>query len=254
MTDFFADRSVVGGANDGSSWNVNAWNTADATKNAIEKSTYTNGDKAWIRRTTNWDIADGGTAADISPTDDGGIDGLIYIIGWPRAAIPNTTITQADWTNGSTKVDNVVGTTPSFRGHCTRWATAPDGKKYLITAILWEAGVDGMGAGDEFTVGARATNTTKAPDRYGKIYGFTDNLDTTGVIQYTRDSALTWVEDDNITDAGAAGGSAEINSGGETAVGFIIDRPYIGSTVTGVNNLFQIDEDEDYATRPDVAH
>lgn len=82
----------------------------------------------------------------------------------------------------------------------------------------------------------------------GRLFAFTDNLDTTGTIQYVRDSSSAWVDNDNITDAD--GGDAEIDSGGETAVGFVIEREYVGGTVTGTDGKFQIDEDEDYDDRP----
>jgi hypothetical protein len=104
-----------------------------------------------------------------------------------------------------------------------------------------------MGAGDEFTVGSLLNHTGNT--RKGKVYTFVDNLDTTGTIQAVLDAEQTWDNTDNITDAD--GGDAELSENAR-AVGFIIDREYAGVTVTGVDGKFQIEEDEDYATRPDV--
>ena len=197
--------------------------------------------KIWIRRTHS-EIP----TTDISSIYDGAPETPLKIMGWPRPAIPDTTITGADFTNGSRLVDNVAGITPSRTSHTARYITAPDGEQYLLTAVLWEAGVDGMAGSDEYTALSRLTNVTQT--KYGKIWAFTDDLDTTGTIQYVRDSATAWVENDNITDAD--GGDAEIDAGGETAVGFLLDRDYAGSTVTGTDGKFQIEEDEDYDDRP----
>ncbi len=209
-----------------------AWATVE---HALEAGGLNAGDYVFVRRTHDED-----PAGDINPVYDGTPSNPIYTMGWPRPAIPNTTITEGDFTNGSTIVDNVVGITPSRTPHTARYITGPDGEQYMLTAVLWEAGVDGMAGGAEYTVGTRATNTMQT--KYGKIYAFTDDLDTTGTIQYVKDSISGWVENDNITDAG--GGDAEIDAGGEVAVGFIIDRQYVGATVTGVDGKFQIEADE----------
>ncbi len=249
MADFFVDDSVVGGLDDGTDWDTNAFNTVGglSIKTALESAGYTPGDKTWIRRTTIYDEAIAAQNADIAPNDDGTAAAPIEFIGWPRPPIPNTEITAADWTNGSTIIDNVVGIAPVREQHQARFATAPDGHQYLITAILWEITVDGMGAGDEFTVGSLLNHTGNT--RKGKVYTFVDNLDTTGTLQAVLDAEQTWDNGDNITDAD--GGDAELDANA-TAVGFIIDREYAGATVTGVAGLFQIEADEDYATRPDV--
>lgn len=249
MADFFVDNSVVGGGDDGTDWDTNAFNTGGnrGTKTALESGGYTPGDKIWIRRTTVYDEAIAAQNADIAPTDDGTAAAPLEFIGWPRAAIPNTTITSADWTNGSTIVDNVAGISPVREHHQARYAIAPDGCQRLITAILWEFTVDGMAGGAEFTVGSQLNHTGNT--RKGKVYAFTDNLDTTGTIQAVLDAEQTWDNTDNITDAD--GGDAEL-SANATAVGFIIDREYAGTTVTGTDGLFQIEADEDYSTRPDV--
>jgi len=219
---------------DGPGAGTGAWATVE---HAMEAGALNAGDYVFVRRTHSEvpvsDIAGGYSGTSVAP---------ITVMGWPRAAIIDTTITEGDWTNGSHVVDNVVGITPDREGHIGRFATAPDGFQYLIIAVLYESGVDGMGAGDEFTLLSSTTNVTQTKN--GKIWGFTDDLDTTGTIQYARDSSLVWVENDNITDDD--GGDAEIDAGAESAVGFIIDRPYAGGTVTGVDGKFQIEADDDW--------
>ena len=239
-THWYVDDTASAG-NDGTSVG-DAW---ESIQTAMQYSSFnaSNVNKVWIRRTTSFTF----TASDIAPTDDGVDDLPILFIGWPRAAIPNTTITQADWTNGSNIVDNVVGITPDREKHVGRWATAPDGNKYLITAVLWEAVLDGIEDGvSEFTVGSKLTNTTQT--KYGKVWGYTDDGGTAGTIQYYRHPSSAWVDNNNLTDADV--GDGEITVAGETAVGFLIDRPYAGSTVTTTNGKFQIEADEDWADRP----
>lgn len=207
-------------------------------KFAYEYGALSAGYDVWVKR--------GSTetpAANIDTNYSGTASSPIKMIGWPRPAIPNTTITGADFTNGSNIVDNVTGITPKREQHQGRYVTAPDGNTYLLTAILMEFAVDGMAEGAEFTVGSKLTNVTQI--KYGKIWAFIDNLDTTGTLQIVCDG--TWIDNDNITDAG--GGNAEI-AGTVTAVGFLIDREYPSSTVTGTNGKFQIEADEDYVARP----
>ena len=239
----YVDSALGDGGNDGTT-PADAWRGVDAIKTGFSTD-HAAETKVWYRRTSVFDIGAGSTAADIAATDDGTFNVPAYHIGWPRAAIPNTTITQGDWTNGSRIIDNVVGITPTKRAHEARWATAPDGHKYLITAILWEFTIDGMGAGDEFAVGETLTNTTQT--KTGKVWSFVDNLDTTGTIQAVVDIATAWANNDNITSDG--GGDAELSENA-TAVGFLIDREYAGATVTGTNGKFQIEEDDDYDDRP----
>jgi len=235
-TNWYVDTNVGGGGNDGTSTD-DAWQDI---KDAHEYNAFTaaNTNKIWIKRDSSHTMA-----ADIAPADDGFADKPILFIGWPRPAIPNTTITEGEFTNGSNVVDNVVGITIKRTSHEGRFITAPDGEQYLITAILYESGIDGMAGGEEFTIGSKLTNTTQT--KYGKIWGFTDDTDTTGTIQYVRCPSSVFVENDNITDAD--GGDAEIDAGAESAVGFLIDREYAGSTVSGVSGKFQIEADEDYA-------
>ena len=239
-THWYVDDTASAG-NTGTS-PTDAW---ESIETAMEHTFFiaANVNKVWIRRTTSFTF----TASDIVCADAGYDDRPILFIGWPRAVILNTEITQGDWTNGSNLVDNVVGITPDREKHVGRWATAPDGNKYLITAVLWEAVLDGIEDGvSEFTVESKLTNTTQT--KYGKVWGFTDDGGTAGTIQYYRHPSSAWVENDNLTDADA--GDGEITAAGETAVGFIIDRPYAGSTVTTTNGKFQIEADEDWADRP----
>ena len=217
-----------------------AWATLE---HAVEAGALAADYDVWVRR-THVEFASNPTS-DILPAYSGTPKQPIRVIVWPRAAIPNTTITGADWTNGSELVDNVAGITPTRTRHMGRFATAPDGKLYLLTAILIEFTVDGMAGGAEFTVGSKITNTTQT--KHGKIWAFTDNLDNTGTLQVVIDPASARVNNDNVIDAD--GGDAEL-SANATNVGFLIDREYAGSTVTGVDGKFQIEKDEDFDTRP----
>lgn len=239
----YVDTALGSGGNDGST-PADALRGTSAIKTGLETN-WAAEIKVWYRRTSEYDEGVVGLNADIAPTDDGTAILPCYHIGWPRAAIPNTTITEGVWTNGSRLVTGVVGITPGLRAHGARWTTAPNGKKYLITAVLWEFDVDGMAAGAEFAVGEILTNTTQT--KKGKVWAFTDNADTTGTIQAVVDSSTAWVNNDNITSDG--GGDAELSENA-TAIGFIIDREYAGSTVSGTNGKFQIEADEDYADRP----
>ena len=163
MTDYYLDSTTGDDADDGSTPAL-AWALFEY---AIETfGGLVAGDNVWIRRLHS-EIP----TSDVVPTDDGSAGSLIRFILWPRAAIPNTTITEATWTNGSTTVDLIVGITCDREKHCGRYVTAPDGKQYLITKI---------------------------------------------------------------TDSNT----------------LIIDREYVGSTVTTTDGKFQIEEDEDYDDRP----
>ena len=239
-THWYVDDTASAG-NDGTS-PTDAW---ESIQTAMQYALFTLGNvnKVWIRRTTSFTF----TASDIIVADDGLDDAPIEFIGWPRPAITNATITGADWTNGSNLVDNVANITPKREQHVGRFCTAPDGNTYLITAILYEAGLDGIEDGvSDFTVGSKLTNTTTT--QYGKVWAYTDDGGDAGTIQYYRHPDTAYVENDNITDADS--GDGEIDASGETAVGFIIDRKYAGSTVTTTNGKFQIDADPDYADRP----
>ncbi len=237
MANWYVDTILSSVANDGTSTD-DAW---DSIETAMEYNGFAPGDKIWIKRDSSYLCA--GASQDIAPDDDGTSKDPIFFIGWPRAAIPDTTITQAGWTNGSNIVDNVIGITPDREKHVGRYVTAPDGFQYMITAVLWESVLDGIEDGvSEFTVGSNLTNTTQT--KYGKVWGYTDDGGTAGTIQYVRDPGSVWVENDNLTDADA--GDGEIAAAGETAVGFLIDREYAGSTVTTTNGKFQIEADEDY--------
>lgn len=232
MANYFVDGTTGDNGDDGTTMDL-AWDTVEY---ALESGGLSAGDIVWVRR-----IHSEVLLSDIAPAYDGTAGSPIQVIGWPRAALPNTTITEGDWTNGSELVDNVVGITPDREKHIGRYCTAPDGKVYLITAVLWEFTVDGMASGEEFAVGEILTNVTQT--KKGKVWAFTDNLDETGTIQVVVDSSTAWVENDNITSDG--GGDAEL-SANATAVGFLIDREYPGSTVTGADGKFQIEADDDW--------
>jgi len=168
MANWFVDSQLGSGNNDGTTTD-HAWRGTSAIKTAMEYGSFADGDRIWIKRDSSYDEGVANNGADIAPTDDGIISAPLYFIGWPRPELPNTTITQADWTNGSTTVDNIVGITCTRLSHQARWAVAPDGKKYLITRVI-----------DANTI--------------------------------------------------------------------IVDREYVGSTVTGTSGKFSIEADEDYAT------
>jgi len=165
-TDYYVD-SATGDNGDNGTTQALAWATIEK---AMESGGLAAGDKVWVRRGHSETAT-----SHIEPVYAGTATAQIAVIGWPRPAIPNTTITQGDWTNGSATVDNIVGITCDREDHNGRWATGPDGNHYLITQVV-------------------DANTIK------------------------------------------------------------IDREYAGSTVTGASGLFQIEADEDFATRPsDVA-
>jgi len=233
MTYYYVDSTTGSDSDNGTTFDL-AWATME---HALETGGLSAGDVVWIRPVHS-EIP----IADICPVYSGSASQPIKVMGWARAAIPDTTITQADFTNGNRVIDNVVGITPSRTNHTNRYITAPDGKQYHITAVIWEAGIDGMASGSEFAIGEILTNVTQT--KKGKVWGFADNTDTTGTLQYVRDSATAWVNNDNINSSG--GGDAEIDVSGETAVGFIISQEYVGTTVTDVNGKFQIEEDPDY--------
>ena len=243
-THYYIDVGLASGDDDGST-PANAWQLMAAAGKGMQYAAFNAATRnlVWIRRTSVHTMG-----ADINFGDDGTPPLPILFIGWPRPAIPNTTITEGEFTNGSNIITGVVGITIDRESHMGRFITAPDGGQYLITAILREATVDGMAGGAEFTVGSKLTNTTQT--KYGKLWGFTDNADTTGTIQYVRSLEAVWAENDNITDAD--GGDAELSSA-ESTVGFLIDREYAGSTVTGTDGKFQIEADEDYDDRPAAA-
>ncbi len=168
-THYYIDTSgaAAAGADDGSSPS-DAWIAMAAVNKGMQYNAFNAATRNLVRVRR---IGGHTMGADITPNDDGAADKPIIFISWPRPAIPNTTITQADFTNGSRIIDNVVGITVKRTSHQGRYITAPDGYQYLITATLYEADVDGMGAGDEFTVGSKLTNATTTV--YGKLWGFT---------------------------------------------------------------------------------
>ena len=234
MTDYFVDSTTGDNGDNGTTFDL-AWATVEY---ALETADLSAGDIVHVRPVHS-EIP----TSDIALIDRGTADNPIQIIGWSRAALPDTTITAADFTKGSKIIDNVTGITPARVAHINRYITAPDGKQYHITAVIWEAGLDGIGAGDGFAVGEILTNTTQT--KKGKVWAAAET-ESTDTIQYVRDSATAWVDNDNLISSG--GGDGEIDASGETAVGFILSQEYAGSTVTGTDGKFQIDADPDYST------
>ena len=125
MANYYVD-SNTGSNSDNGTTQALAWATLEY---AMELGNLNAGDIVWIRRTHDED-------ANIAAAYSGTANNPISYIGWPRAAIPDTTITSATWTNGSTTVDLVVGVTLSKAAHCGRYVTAPNGAIYLITRII----------------------------------------------------------------------------------------------------------------------
>lgn len=126
MTDYFVDGINGSNSNNGLTMD-SAWAT---TEYAMESGGLAAGDVVWIRRNVD---ESGDKTTYYSPAYDGTPGSPLKFIGWPRTT---TSLTSADWTNGSTTVDNVVGATLSRSAHQARYITAPDGSQYLITEII----------------------------------------------------------------------------------------------------------------------
>ena len=135
MADYFVDDSVVGGGDDGTDWDTNAFNTGGnyGLVTAMESTGYTtaNNEKIWIRRTSDYLEAVAGLNSDITIADDGTALYPLRFIGWPRAS----KVINCDWVNGSTTVDNVDSNDMVRGEHQGRYITGPDGFVYLITDI-----------------------------------------------------------------------------------------------------------------------
>lgn len=134
MADYWVDSALGTGNNDGTS-PANAIRGTAAIRTAMQFD-HNAGVDAWFRRTSAYDEGVVNLNSDILIEADGTSNSPVRFMSWPRAAIPNTIITQADWTNGSATVDNVVGVTLARTAHQARWCTAPNGKKYFITQIV----------------------------------------------------------------------------------------------------------------------
>ena len=134
MANYFVDTVLASGADDGSSFDAAKRGTS-GMKTGFEVD-HAEGTFVIFRRRCAYDEGVVGLNADIAPTADGTSSSPVYFMSWPRAAIANTTLTQADWTNGSTTVDNVVGVSLTRTAHQARWCTAPNGKKYFITQVV----------------------------------------------------------------------------------------------------------------------
>lgn len=130
MSDFYVD-SNSGSNGDNGTTQALAWATIEY---ALESGALSAGDIVWVRR-THVEYS-GAPTSNIVMAYSGTRSSPILIIGWPKASILDTIITSASWINGSTTVDLVVGVTLSRTAHCGRWATAPNGSKFLITRII----------------------------------------------------------------------------------------------------------------------
>lgn len=100
-------------------------------RDVLQLNTFTAGDKIWIRRTSSHDEGVENDNADIAMTEDGTAASPIYYIGYPRASHS----WNADFTSGSTTVDNIDENDADREQHQGRWLTGPDGFDYLITDI-----------------------------------------------------------------------------------------------------------------------
>jgi hypothetical protein len=125
MANWFVDTNLATGSNDGTSTD-DAW---QSIQTALQYSSFTPGDKIWIKRDSSF-LA---SASDIALGDSGTAKEPLYAIGWPRAA--ETAATGATWTNGSTTVDLVTGLSMDREKHQARYVDAPDGEVYLITKV-----------------------------------------------------------------------------------------------------------------------
>lgn len=128
MTIYYVD-SNTGSNSDTGLTQALAW---DDIEHAVEAGSLVAGDEVWVRRTH----LEPAISTHLYPGYDGSYAAPIILTGWPRPSIPDTTITQASWTNGSTTVSGIVGITADREKHMGRWATAPNGSKFLITRII----------------------------------------------------------------------------------------------------------------------
>jgi len=159
MTDYYVD-SVSGDNGDNGTTQALAWATLEY---AHVSGGLGAGDTVWVRRNHSET-----PSGDVGCAYDGSVSSALVTSGWPRPAIPNTDITEGDWTNGSATVDNIVGITCAYLDHCGRWATAPDGHKYLITRVVDSNTimVDREYAGSTVT-GVSGKFQIEADDNYG---------------------------------------------------------------------------------------
>jgi len=139
-TDYYIDMNCAnngdgtwdagGGGCDDEPDGSGAWNNLRTALNDV--TTFTAGDKIWVRRTSVYDEGVVGADGDIRLQDDGTASAPLYLIGWPRAS---EAITSATWTNGSTTVDIILPATMDITEEGTRFVTGPDGFDYVITAV-----------------------------------------------------------------------------------------------------------------------
>jgi len=169
MANYFVDSTTGSDSDNGTTMDL-AWATIEY---ALESGGLAAGDIVWIRR-----LHDETPAATINPIYDGYPSAPIQIVGWPRAA--DASIAQADWTNGSTTVDNIVGLSMGREKHLARFITAPNGFDYLITKVndTNTITIDREYSGTTVT-GTNGASTIKADelweDDMGTAYGFDDS-------------------------------------------------------------------------------
>ncbi|MEW5797330.1 MAG: hypothetical protein AB1772_13375, partial [Candidatus Zixiibacteriota bacterium] len=117
--------SATGSNGDNGTTQALAWATIEY---ALESGGLTAGDYVWVRRNHS-EIP----VSDILPAYDGTAQLPLTVACYPRSY---RAITQADWTNGGTTVDNVVGLTLARSDHQARMITGPDSRKYFISRIV----------------------------------------------------------------------------------------------------------------------
>lgn len=126
MANYFVDSTTGDDGDNGTTMDL-AFATLEY---AMESAGVTAGDRIWVRRIH----AEAEPTSTIAGACHGTAQNPVYISGWPRNS--DASITQADWTNGSTTVDNIVGLSMDREQHLGRYVTAPDGETYMITEVV----------------------------------------------------------------------------------------------------------------------
>ena len=165
MSNYFVDSSTGNDANSGVDTD-NAWATIE---NAVEAGSLVPGDIVWVRPSHSE-----APSSIIYPAYSGNKDsGPVSVVAWPKA---EESITSADWTNGSTTVDNVVGVSLTKSGHVGRLIVGPDGITYFITYITDSNTftIDREYGGTTVT-GASGASTIQADDLYTEAQAIDDS-------------------------------------------------------------------------------
>jgi hypothetical protein len=178
MANHFVD-STTGVDDAGAADMDNAWASLDY---ALTSGVLSAGDIIWVRR-----IHSETPGSSIYPGYHGTPTAPIRVIGWPRAA--DASITQADWTNGSTTVDTIVGLSMDKEQHTGRYITAPDGKTYLLTYVTDSNTIliDREYAGPTVTATSGAC-TIQADEDYDLAQAIDDSGWTIDVAAWTADA------------------------------------------------------------------